>query len=62
MKLFIGINYYTVAKDSEDPGKRTELIYYIGNISDTWRNFISIHEYRIQESHISNWNNVEEIK
>ncbi len=62
MKLFTGIETYPVRPESEDPGVASTLIYFLGDISDQWLNFIHISlNKNVYQQRISRFGNVKEL-
>jgi len=62
MKLFTGTETYPVHAESEDPGVASTLIYYLGDVSDQWLNFVNISlNKNVYQQRISRFGNVKEI-
>lgn len=47
MKIFTGTETYPVKEGSTDPGICGTLIYFLGDISDQWPNFVHISYTRV---------------
>jgi len=59
MKLFTGTSYFPVPESYTGPSFKHDIIYYLGDISDQWLNFMVID--RRWASRITTWNEVQSL-